>query len=272
MASPTRNVTTPNLICGNVSRSVASSVQQAVGGQCGADQAVDGTDDHVTEVVHAAVQAGVGDQEGNERAHGDDQAAQPRPLDRGGHDCERGVQGHACTHVTAGVAGRRWGWVQVWHVWAWAAGHQRRGDEDGRLQADRDGRDGSKPPASCAPVHQRDGDQGDSDDDLGVADVRPDRGDRVPRLRPGVLQGPVQVALGVVPALERPGQQLAERADGHPERDARRYRDKENVAHGHAPARPGTAAEVRGNKEHVRSSSQFGSYLRQPVARTATES
>jgi hypothetical protein len=63
----------------------------------------------------------------------------------------------------------------MWNVRAWASDDGRRGDEDGRLQPDGDGRDDGEPPASRAPPQHCDRNEADADDDLGVPDVRPER-------------------------------------------------------------------------------------------------
>ena len=72
-----------------------------------------------------------------------------------------------------------------------------------------------------APPQQRHGDDADADDDLGVADVRPDHRDGVPPGGAVPGQVGVQAALGVVQRLQRPAQQLAEADDGQPDDDAR---------------------------------------------------
>src|ERR1035437_1678278 len=149
----------------------AAPADRAAGGQTSADQAGDGPDPDVTEMVHAPIQPRVRHEEGDDRAHADHGPAQPGPLDAGGHDGQRGVQRDAGADVAAGVARRRWGRVQMRNVRAWATEIGRRGDEDGRLEAYGHGRDDREPPASRAPPHHRDSDNAHADDDLGVAHV-----------------------------------------------------------------------------------------------------
>ena len=73
-------------------------------------------------------------------------------------------------------------------------------------------------PLTGAPPDDRDGDEADPDDDLGVAEPRADPADRVPEVGAVAVERIGDPVLGLVHPLERPGEEQAD-AGEHPEED-----------------------------------------------------